>query len=63
MKLEVEITGKDGKVRRRPVYRLDRQEKNWSARYTTIRNGNHVTRKVMIGDNVKLIMKIEEGEK
>ena len=63
MKLEVEITGKDGKVRNHPVHRLDRQEKNWSARYTTIRNGQHVTRKVMIGDNVKLIVKMEEGGK
>ena len=55
MKIEIEIKHVSGDVRRYPVHRLDRIDGEWVARYVTVKNGMHVSKRVKIdGDKVKL---------
>lgn len=55
MKIEVIIKHASGDVRRYPVYRMDKIESDWIARYTTVKGGMHVSKRVKIdGDMVKL---------
>ena len=63
MKIEVKIKHPSGEVKCYPVHRLDRQEKNWCARYTTVKGGMHVSRRAMLGENAKLLVDMEEREK
>ena len=55
MKIEVEIRHASGNVRRYPVHRLDKIDGEWIAKYTTVKGGMHVSKRVKIdGETVKL---------
>lgn len=55
MKIEVVIKHVSGDIRRYPVHRMDRIDGEWIARYVTVKNGKHVSKRVKIdGDMVKL---------
>ena len=55
MKIEVVIKHASGDIRRYPVHRLDRIDGEWIARYTTVKGGMHVSKRVKIdGDAVKV---------
>lgn len=55
MKIEVEIKHASEDVRRYPVHRMDRIDGEWIARYVTVKNGMHVSKRVKIdGEIVKL---------
>lgn len=55
MKIEIEIKHVSGNIRRYPVYRMDKIESDWIARYVTVKNGMHVSKRVKVdGEKVKL---------
>lgn len=55
MKIEVIIRHTSGDIRRYPVHRMDRIDGEWIARYVTVKNGMHVSKRVKIdGKVVKL---------
>ena len=55
MKIEIEIKHTSGDIRRYPVHRMDKIDGEWVARYVTVKNGMHVSRKVKVdGEIVKV---------
>lgn len=55
MKIEVVIRHASGDVRRYPVHRMDKIDGEWIARYVTVKNGLHVSKRVKVDcDAVKV---------
>ena len=50
MKIEIIIHKDNGEIRRYPVHKMVRHNNGWTATYTIIQNGRHVSREAMIDD-------------
>ena len=63
MKIELILHKDNGEIRRYPVYRLDKFDGMWTARYVILKDGKHEARRAVI-DGEKARLDIEEqGEK
>ena len=59
MKIEVKIEQRTGGIKHYPVHKLVKHGEIWTAHYTTVKAGFHVSRKINI-DNVIAELEVEK---
>ena len=58
MKIELILHKDNGEIRRYPVYRMDKFDGMWIARYVILRDGKHEARRAVVdGEKVKIEVK------